>query len=573
MTDSQDALLDPDGCWMRSNLSSLWGAFFIRGLCALGVSQVVISPGSRSTPLTLAASQASGLKLHTLVDERSAGFFALGLAKASGEPVALICTSGSALAHYGPAVVEADEAGVPLLLLTADRPPVLRYSRAGQTIDQLKFFSDRVRFFAEIAAPELKQSAFHRMGSVLEDAVLAAAGPRPGPVHLNLPFDEPLAPELSTSLDLDWDPFEFWSDAQPDALPGRGCILAGWAQPRDSDAYCKAVLDLARSLGWPVWADASSPLRHGKDPEGLVVTHYERIARSEELAAALKPEAVLLLGEPPTSKVCRQWLEAVQPQAWLLENRLPSGNVMGLHQRRLSWDGSESLLGRFQSVAEDAEFLRRWQQLESAWRRGQQAFVESDGLLHEGRISWLLGNHLPSGTPVFIASSLAIRDAEWFWPKSDRGYRVQTNRGANGIDGLVSSALGMATIRQQSSVLLCGDLAFLHDVGGLAAGRNLSTHLTIIVIQNEGGGIFEHLPVSKLGPVFESQFATPQAFSIEMLARGFGWDWELVDRPEVLAERLQTLPHKGLRILEIRTNRKAEKVWRQRYLREIAIES
>ncbi|MCC5833998.1 MAG: 2-succinyl-5-enolpyruvyl-6-hydroxy-3-cyclohexene-1-carboxylic-acid synthase [Opitutales bacterium] len=552
-------------------MSSLWGEFLIRGLCSLGVSQIVISPGSRSTPLTLAAARCPELELHTLVDERSAGFFALGLAKAGGGPVALVCTSGSALAHYGPAVVEADEAGVPLLLLTADRPPELRYSRAGQTIDQLKFFVDRVRFFAEIAAPVLKRSAFHRMGSVVQDAVKAALGPVSGPVHLNIPLDEPLAPSAETGLDIDWDPLDYW--IQEPALPAKGCILAGWAQPQNADAYCSSVLELARSLSWPIWADASSPLRHCADPDDLVITHYERVVRSDALADVLKPEGIILLGEPPTSKLTRQWLESVQPRAWLLENRRPAGNVMGLRQRLMNWNGAEPLSDRFKFSGRGADFLQHWQRVERTCRQGQQAFLESDTDMHEGRISWILGKHLPEATPVLIASSLAIRDAEWFWPKTDRNYRIHCNRGANGIDGLISTALGMATVEQRPAVLLCGDLAFLHDVGGLAAGRNLSNHLTIIVIQNQGGGIFEHLPVSKLGAVFENQFATPQSFSIAGLAQAFGWDYELIESPSMLEDRIARLPESGLRILEIRTDRKAEKVWRQRYLREIAIES
>lgn len=571
MTATADGFFADRQNWYWSNLNSLAGAFFARGLPVLGVRQVVVSPGSRSTPLTLAVSASPELQVHTVVDERSAGFFALGLAKASNEPVALICTSGSALAHYGPAVVEANEAGIPLVLLTADRPPSLRYSRAGQTVDQLKFFSDRVRFFAEIAVPELSRSWFYRQGTVLSDTIRAAVSTMPGPVHLNFPFDEPLAPSLDSRVKLDWNPMDFWK--ADTSVPAQGCILAGWAQPQDVEAYCENVLDLARSLSWPIWADASSPLRHYPDPDGWVITHYERVARDPVLANELCPQGVVLIGEPPTSKVCRLWLEKEQPFAWLIDSRLPSGNVMGLRQKRLQWDGAQALSELLKGNDVQNTYISRWRALELKWRQRQREFLESVEELHEGGVSWLLGSQLPAGTPVFIASSLAIRDAEWFWPKNDRGYIVQTNRGANGIDGLIASALAMATVHCRPSVLLIGDLAFLHDAGSLVVGRQLQSHLTIVVVQNQGGGIFEHLPVSKLGSMFEQQFATPQEFSIERMAQAFGWDWECVGEPSTLAARLSALPEKGLRILEVRTDRKNEKVWRQHYLREIAIES
>lgn len=566
-----------------SNLNSLWGAYVLEGLRALGVRMVVTSPGSRSTPLTYAATQVSGLNAVSILDERSAAFFALGAARSAHAPVALICTSGSAAGHWLPAVMEAFESGVPLILLTADRPPELRHSRAGQTTDQVSLFGRFVRYRVDMPLPEVSAGLFHQAGSLLQDALYAATRGFAGPVHLNFPFREPLAPQVG-NMELPFaNPLAHWKTGDfpvsvnnsvqrfsLKGLPARGCILAGWAQPKNPQAWSEKALGLARALGWPIWADVGSPLRHYGPAQDCRVTGYDAIARHAEECAALAPEGIIVLGEPPTSKVARGYLEKCQPRCWTLGLRQPLGNALSLPA--VHWMGDLETVEFEDSPQRGMQnpWSRQWLSLEGAFRDYLQLTFAKESALHGPSVAYHLAKALPERAQVWIAASMPIRDAEWFWPASDQKFGVMLNRGLNGIDGLISSALGMVAACGNPGVLLMGDLAFLHDAGGLANGRLAAAGLTVVVINNRGGGIFDHLPIAGWDPPFEDFFATPQTASIEGLAGAYGWKYQKLTDIESLHAAL-IAGAGGLQILEVVCNRWEERLWRRQFFNNLKL--
>lgn len=560
------------------NTNALWCSVLAETLVRCGVTQAVISPGSRSTPLTMALAGHPGVEAIPVLDERSAAFFALGLAKQKGRPVVLVCTSGTAGANYFPAVIEAHESGVPLIVITADRPPEMRDCSSGQTIDQQKLFGGFVRFYHEFAVPEAKVGLLRYLRQTVVHAVDRAGH---GPVHLNAPFRDPLAPvadDTAKHLEgADWEAFftEFLAP-KPEpftgvTLPenGRGLIIAGPAQPADGEVWNEAVWSFAGERGWPVLTDALNPLRSHAPVEANVVTTYDVILRSPALAARLKPDFVVCLENWPTSKVLRGWLESLDVPVMLLSAN--EGNRDALHgATRWVRCGIEDVLhaGSGEASDEVKTYAATWAKAEHATR----AIIDerlAAGATFEGRVVWELARTLPAGTPLFIANSMPVRDAEYFWPANNRGVCVFVNRGANGIDGTLSTALGIAH-GNAPAVLLTGDLALLHDTNGFLSVPRLKGSLTIIVVNNDGGGIFNHLPVAQFNPPFEKYWATPQAVDFTKLCAAYGIEHTLVGDASRLAALVGELPESGVRVLEVRTDRVRDAAFRKQLFADIA---
>ncbi len=545
-------------------------------LARLGVETVVVSPGSRSTPLTIAAARNAKLEAISVLDERSAAFFALGLAKRTRKPVALVCTSGSAAANYYPAVIEASMSGTPLIVLTADRPPELRDCSSGQTIDQFKLFGDYVRAFYEIALPETSTEMLAYLRQTLLHAVNRSLGDNPGPVQLNFPFRDPLAPvegesfisesALEAAATVTTRPCELVAvGANFDAVAverlsshQHGLIVVGSHNPRDGDeSFADAVTMLSQKLGWPVFCDVLNPLRGHAFENPALVAHYDAFLRDTSAVEALKPTAVLQIGALPTSKVLRQWLGDLDAVSFLLSDR--PVNTDPLHRVATCMHGSAHTLAEHvphQRV--DPDWTAQWMEVENKTAYRLNAKLEQTSELFEGKAAWLMSNHLPVGTSVFIASSMSVRYAEFFWCAGNRACSVFANRGANGIDGTLGTALGVAH-RGRPAVLLTGDLAFLHDSNALMLKQQLKGSLTIVLINNNGGGIFEHLPVASMSETFEDYFATPQSVDIATLCSAHSIEHELVEDWETLTDRIALLPSEGIRVLELRTDRKADR--------------
>jgi 2-succinyl-5-enolpyruvyl-6-hydroxy-3-cyclohexene-1-carboxylate synthase len=538
------------------NRSHAFATALFEELARAGVRDVCLCPGSRSTPLAVATAQQPALRCWTHVDERSAGFFALGLAKAKRAPVALVCTSGTAAANFLPAVVEAHYARVPLLLLTADRPPELREWGAGQTIDQTNLYGRHVRWESEVALPEASGGGLRYARALACRAVETARGRPAGPVHLNLPFREPLEPirvpgDVAPDL-AERDPLAaagrpgraFAAVALPELAPGaetidavaelvrrhpRGVIACG---PLDADTeLAAAVARLGRAAGWPILADPTSQLRRGAHvADAPVIATSDLFLREEAFAARRKPDVILRIGATPTSKALRSWTLRHAPEHLLLVD--PDGawnDPCHLASQVLRVDPAALCAAVCDGLAEgDAAPRGAWLADFAAADRRTSAAVErclaEEESLLEPRAVRELDKALPDGSLLYVSNSLPVRDLDAFLPASTRPLRVLSNRGANGIDGMVSSALGAAAADCGRVVLLTGDLAFAHDLGGLLAARRHGLRATIVLLNNDGGGIFSFLPIAAYGDAvrFEENFRMPLGVDFAPAAQSFG---------------------------------------------------
>jgi 2-succinyl-5-enolpyruvyl-6-hydroxy-3-cyclohexene-1-carboxylate synthase len=532
--------------------------------------------------LTFALARHPGIEATPVLDERSAAFFALGLAKQTRCAVVLVCTSGTAGANYFPAIIEAKESGVPLIVITADRPPEMRECASGQTIDQQKIFGAHVAWYHELAVPEARLEMLRYLRQTIAHAWERSmgAGAR-GPVHLNAPFRDPLPPienETAKGLGrlLDDTFFEHLNSAVATVVSSavqrptstRGLIIAGAYAAENTDRYIAAVSDLARTLGWPVLVDVLSPARHQALPGVVRVSAYDAILRNEKAARALTPRTVLCLGSWPTSKVLRAWLE--QAQAEMLLVAPTEVNRDALHGRTRQLMLPVENMGAEMGGAADASYATAWSTAEQAARKILDDVLEKETGMFEVKATWLLARHLPSGTPLFVANSMPVRDLEYVWPATERGTQVFFSRGANGIDGTLSTALGIAHGNPKPAVLVTGDLALLHDANGFLLRPKLRGALTVVLINNAGGGIFEHLPVAQFNPPFEEFFATPQQVDFAALCGAHGVEHVAVRDWTQFAALVATLPDAGIRVLEIRTDRKRDAATRRKLFAQAA---
>jgi 2-succinyl-5-enolpyruvyl-6-hydroxy-3-cyclohexene-1-carboxylate synthase len=498
---------------------------FVEELRRCGVRHAVTSPGSRNAPIALTLAAQEGIEAVSVLDERSAGFAALGMAKASGRPVAVTCTSGTAAANLHPAVVEAHEARVPLLVLTADRPPELREVGAGQAIDQIKLYGTAAKWFVEVGTHEPgRETAIHHRALACR-AYWTALGGRPGPVHLNFPLREPLAPAPEELDAADW-------EGRPDGRPWtevrahadaphsadvhvvadriaaepRGAIVCG---PCHEDV-ANAAARLAAEAGWPLLAEPTSGVRCGEHDRSHVIAHYDVLLRIPAFAAANAAGLVLRVGDMPTSKPLRAFV-AEAPQivvdphgAWHEPTRTAELVLQS---------GAERTLDALAAVVEmrarerDDGWVQRWRETDAKVALALEAAPDD----FEGKVLAGIEPELPDEAVVWVSSSMPIRDVESFFPQSGKRLRFLANRGANGIDGVVSSALGAAVATGLPTWVLIGELALQHDVGGLLAARRAGVELEILCIDNGGGGIFDFLPVAEHADpgAYEAHIATP----------------------------------------------------------------
>jgi 2-succinyl-5-enolpyruvyl-6-hydroxy-3-cyclohexene-1-carboxylate synthase len=546
------------------NTNTLWCSILAETLQRLGLTTAVICPGSRSAPLTIAFAHNKKIETIPILDERSASFFALGIAKKSYLPTALICTSGTAAANFYPAIIEARESRIPLLIFTADRPPELRDCHAGQAIDQVKIYGNYPNWQAELAIPSASRGMLDYLRQTIVYAWERSQFPTKGPVHLNIPFRDPLVPvpDLAVeALETQFNPEDFFAGLEPifageSSTPpsppllrggeestmqqwqkcSKGIIIGGVAQPQFAEKYCSAIGQISKSLKWPVLAEGLSPVRNYAQLNPHLISTYDLILRNRELADKLTPEIAIQIGDLPTSKELRNWLDKTQPKRYIID---PSHhNFDPLHGKTIHLrtsvenlatilaevpplNKSESTLvpplskgglGGVQTSPSN-EYLQLWRNTEIQVRQTIDQKISAINNIIEPKVSWLLSQILPPATPIFIANSMPVRDVEFFWKPNHLEIKPFVNRGANGIDGTLSTALGVAH-RNQSSIMLTGDLALLHDTNGFLIKNKFVGHLTIILINNNGGGIFEMLPVAKFDPPFEEFFATPQDIRI-----------------------------------------------------------
>lgn len=561
-----------------TNANTALASAFAEELARGGLRLAVVSPGSRSTPLAVALWRQPEIEVKVIVDERSAGFFALGAAQASGEPVALLCTSGTALVNYHPAVVEADESAIPLVVLSADRPAELRGIGAGQTIDQIKTFGSSVRWFCEVGTHEADDSGLLHYRSVACRALATARGEtRPGPVHLNLPWREPLAPvpvegavtatdslalkgrdgrPLTAVTHIDLEPSTFLLEEVAGHIGNAisGVIVAG----RQLDLELREPLaHLARVSGFPILAEPTSQLRCGPHDRSHVVAAYDLLLREEHFARSVVPDLILRFGAMPTSKPLRAWIEAsgadqivVDPYGGWNEPSRRAAAILRADPTELAqgWAARlEGLEGRERPLPD------RWLEAETAAQAVLDAELGASGEITEPALHRALGQAHRDGDLVYTGSSMPIRDQEAFLPASSTDASFLSNRGANGIDGLISSGIGAAQASGRPTTILSGDLGLLHDIGGLAALREVETPVRIVVLDNDGGGIFHFLPQESAlaSDEFEALLGTPRGVDVAKAAA-------LFDLPHRRLDALAELPDAlaaGTGLIEVKTDR------------------
>lgn len=554
----------------RKNLT-LYNAHFIDGLVKAGVESAVISPGSRSTPMALLLAEHPGIKVYIQIDERSAAFFALGLAKASGKPTALLCTSGTAAANYLPAVAEAKNARIPLIVLTSDRPHELREVGAPQSIDQNRLYGTHAKWFAEMALPDAEESMLRYVRITAAKAVYMAKQSPAGPVHLNFPFREPLLPEydgLFEQLETEHLPAIHLSEGMR-ILPQkeietlaaifnekeRGLIVCGEQQ---SEGFEKAVVELAEKLGYPILADPLSGLRSGDFHSHLIIDSYDAFLRNEKIKQGASFDVVIRFGAMPVSKALTQF---IGKHAATVHCVVDSGGgwrePIGVATHMLASD--ESAFCRAISVClneqrDTSSWLNNWIQINQEAKAVMKS-VEEQEELDEGKLFHQVLQQLPDNSTLFVGNSMPIRDLDSFFFTDKRKIRLLANRGANGIDGLVSSALGAAAVTSPL-YLIIGDLSLFHDLNGLLAAKLNDINMTVIVINNNGGGIFSYLPQASEKKHFELLFGTPADLDFSHAAKLYGADYERVTDLASLDESMtRARKAEGLFLIEAVTDR------------------
>jgi 2-succinyl-5-enolpyruvyl-6-hydroxy-3-cyclohexene-1-carboxylate synthase len=534
---------------------------FVDELVRSGVRHACTSPGSRSTPLVLALARDGRLQLHSHVDERAAAFFALGIAKATGTPAAITCTSGTAAANFMPAVVEAHEAGVPLLVLTADRPPELREVGAGQAVDQLKLYGGAVRWFFEVGTHDASAEPWMRaLACRALHSTLGAKG-RPGPVHLNFPLREPLVaptelpagrggrPDGAPWLARPAEPSPAAELGEWVAAHPRGVVVAGRAEHGQPE-LAEAVARFAPAAGWPLLADPLSWARRGP----AAIAHYDALLRDDAFATEQRPTAVLRVGDLPTSKPLRAWLAGLDAEQRAFDSEGVWHDPDSTLSAVLGADPAATL-DALRTVRNDPEWLETWTAADTA-----AAAAIDDALgtgLGEPRVARELCALLPHDATLFVASSMPVRDVETFMAARADPPRVLAHRGANGSDGTVSAAFGAAAASDSPVALLIGDVALAHDLGALLSAKRLGLALTIVLVDNEGGGIFEFLPVAGATDAFEDHVATPTGLEAERIAALFELDYVTASEPGAFATAVTgALSADRTTLIHVRTDRK-----------------
>lgn len=533
-------------------------ASLVDELYQLGVRHAVFSPGSRSTTLAMLFQSHGGFHTYMNIDERSAGFMALGIAKAQGEPAVLVCTSGSALTHYGPAVVEAKHSSVPMIILSADRPYTLQQVGAPQTIDQQKYFGTAVNYYEELSVPS-ESHYYTYPRQVARRAYLKANDHKLGPVHINVPLFEPLVPNREEEY------FKQGRSAKPfrlvkhqeiaslaSLLNGKQVLILGGPTVTNP----KAVVDFADRIGAVVIGD---PLSNLRQYEGVIST-YDAFLAHHERWEELRPDVVIQLGQIPVSKRIQQWMGTltdidyitVSPNADVVNPSLTTTIHVMASVDVFLWEMSLGI-----SVAQDLEYVRVWQQIESNSRE-QLDKVQEEPNLFEGRTIHMLQQMMSDEGQLLVANSMSIRDMDYFWATGRSQAMVYGNRGTNGIDGTVSTALGLST-NGKPTVMVTGDLSFFHDMNGLAIGKTHGMNLTIILHNNDGGGIFQYLP-QKGTDDFDYLFNTPQGIDYSGLATMYGLDYVKVTTNAELEQAMQQyIGTEGIHLIEVPTSKESSR--------------
>jgi 2-succinyl-5-enolpyruvyl-6-hydroxy-3-cyclohexene-1-carboxylate synthase len=543
---------------------------FVQQLIDLGVVQTVISPGSRSTPLALVMSEHPDMKVYLNIDERSAGFFALGLAKKQKKPVALLCTSGTATANYYPAIVEAYYSRIPLIVITADRPHELRDVGAPQAINQINMYGKYVKWFVDASLPESQPGIIQYVKNIVSHAVFESRKHPNGPVHMNMPFREPLVPDLSTVVEkakqkrnvmqitsqttIDQEAIQRIADRLQTVK--KGLIVCGELY---HEAFSKSVIQLAEKLQYPILADPLSQLRFGEHSKEHVIEGYDTILKDRDLYPSLQPDVILRFGAMPVSKSLFLFLkEQPHTEQIIVDHGGGWRDPTLIAEQHLFCDEQyfcDELVKRLEKNEDDAWYLR-WKKANDLTRTLiLDGVVDESDSLFEGKLYIELLKWLPEECNLVVGNSMPIRDIDTFFYSSEKKIHIYANRGANGIDGVVSTAMGIGAASSFPTYLVIGDLSFFHDLNGLLAGKLHQLNITILLVNNNGGGIFSFLPQADEKKHFEALFGTPTDLDFRHAAAFYGANYVKVSSWDELACELKRTNQNGVNIIEIPTER------------------
>ncbi|WP_341202413.1 2-succinyl-5-enolpyruvyl-6-hydroxy-3-cyclohexene-1-carboxylic-acid synthase [Planomicrobium okeanokoites] len=532
---------------------------FTHSLVNQGVKNVVISPGSRSTPLAYACMKEEGLTVYRQIDERSAAYFALGMAKASRLPVMLLCTSGTAAANYFPAIVEAFYARIPLIVVTADRPHELREVGAPQAINQIDLFGSHVKWSVDLPMPEPENRLDFLVRHLHRSVKSAVSEPR-GPVHLNVPFREPLILDFEQQYDSAGEITHLKGEARlsqsveqflmETVQTDKGLLVIGEMTEKMPAEFWSFI----RKLNWPVIADPLSNVRGNVEDncKDLIIDSYDAILKSEVFKGVMEPDVVIRIGPQPVSKPLTLYLAAVKPKTYAVFDESPmmrDAQSVVTHHIQASTDGFWQLPIL---TKESNSYTEKWTAAsELFW---ELAEVHCNKKLDEGVLAKVLFDELDN-CDLIVSSSMPIRDTDTYFKTTSRDVMIYANRGANGIDGVVSTAFGVQAAKKRPAYLFIGDLSFLHDMNGLISSKMQETDLTIIVMNNDGGGIFSYLPQSQEERYFEELFGTPTGLKFEDAARMYDADYAAVETKEQFVEAKKKKKQKAVKIVEVFTDR------------------
>ena len=580
----------------NAQANRLWAGLIVEELVRSGVDFFCVAPGSRSTPLVAALAENPKARHLIHFDERGTAFAALGYARATGRPAAWITTSGTAVANGLPAVVEASVDDVPMILLTADRPPELRQTGANQTVDQPDIFGDFVRWRFDLPAPDLAVDPAMVLTTVDQATYRASRSPR-GPVHLNLMFREPFLPDTdeawdeNESIPASWresgEPYTRYAatesavdreeiDHLRDALRPveKGLVVAGRLASRKQG---EAAARLAEALGWPLLPDIGSQVRLGAD-SGTIVPYYDALLSDGAFADEHGPEAVIQVGGRALSKRLEQFIARSNPNPYIVVR----DNPFRLDPRHRVTHSIESDVVGFcaalvQAIGErphagDTSWTESWRTTSEGTGSGLDGLLSGDVDLSEPLVARMVSRHVPERHGLVLASSMPVRDMDTFAAVDGPSVTVAANRGASGIDGTVATAAGFARGLGRPVTLVIGDLALLHDLNSLALLRE--TPVVVVVLNNDGGGIFNFLPISGHKAFFEPYFGTPQGVGFEAAARMFGLGYEQPRTTEEFLEAYRTSCSGGeSAIIEVRTDRESNVALHRRILAGITVGS
>ena len=575
---------------IKVNRNILWTNTFVEALVHAGVKHACISPGSRSTPLTYALAVNRKIKSHVIVDERSSGFFALGLAKAMQKPVILVCTSGTAVAELYPAVIEAYQSKVPLIVCTADRPQEARMIGANQTINQKNLFRNHICWFIDAGLPQAAESGLKKIINIAQRAVIESSHHRLGPVHINFPFKEPFEPAYFTDqieigliksakskLKLSPSSNDAGRKVDKNILADiskkiyhypRGIIVVG--VDNYTKGFFSALSKLSQNINFPIFADAASNMRFVFSENQNVLTNYDSYLRSESFVKNHQPDFIIQFGRNLTSKALSNFISNNRCEKLLVNQFGDWKNPKDKSTAAIAADPEKLCKDLALTLKRNKSVRNKWANdflsIEKSASKiktklfGQAQFPNETRIVHE------VIHSIPDDSSLMVSNSLPIRDLDLVVPMMKKNIRVFHNRGASGIDGITSTALGIAQSSMQKTFLLTGDLAFYYDLNSLQTASKYNIPLTIILINNNGGRIFEVLPISKYKNIFEEYFATPHNLNFKKLVLAFTGNYHEVKSWKVFQELLKAgQTNKTLTVLEIKTNPAKSLALRRKY--------